>query len=153
MKSLYFFKSLRLEKIFLNKLCDLVHLPINSTGSCYYNQDFWISLTFSFNIKMSPPTRESYFATGSSDSDRNKISTHNSYNRQHYPGNTNSNCHQNSNRQHGNRHNNSNSNRNRTPQYNVNMYLQRRDYYHPIYNQYRAALLLKSPLYLTCNMA
>ena len=73
---------------------------------------------------------------GSNNSDRSKRSRHESNARRHPSSNDNSNRRHYSQRHHDYRNNNNNNNRNRMPQFHMNMYVQRRDYYHPTFNQY-----------------
>ena len=78
---------------------------------------------------MSTPPRESYSGNGSRYNDRNKRSRRDSYDQNHHSSRS----------HHNNRHYNSNSSSDRTHQPYMNMYIQRRDYYHPTFNQYGAA--------------
>ena len=78
---------------------------------------------------MSTPPRKSYSGNGSTYSDRNKRTRRDSNYQNHYSSRS----------HHENRHYHSNSNTDRTPPPPVNMYIQRRDYYHPTFNQYGAA--------------
>ena len=88
---------------------------------------------------MSSRPRDSYTGSRSRDRDRNNCSYHDFYGRHHHSGYSNSDHHHNHHNPTRDRQHNSERRHNNIPHCNVNMYIQRRDYYHPTYNQYGAA--------------
>ena len=113
-------------------------MPIDSTGICHHKQGIWIVLTPSSVTTMSTPPRDPRSGTEDNYGDKNKRHRNASHHRNYY---TDSNTNRYHTSHHRNDHRNYSdyNNREHIPQCNVNMYIQRRDYYHPTFNQYGAS--------------
>ena len=88
---------------------------------------------------MSTPPRDHRYGNRHYSQDGNRPSRYESHQRRPYSSNDNSHHHRNSNRDDGFRRNSYENNRQRSPQCNVNMYIHRRDFFHPTFNQYGAS--------------